>query len=61
MVTVEVTRRPGPAGRGRLHSRTDDRPAPAHSTGGSTTAPQALPIPLVDTSSGAAEDAGKGT
>ncbi|MEV4822263.1 hypothetical protein [Micromonospora sp. NPDC049274] len=61
MVTVEVTRRAGPAGRGRLHSRTDDRPAPAHSTGGGTAAPQALPIPLVDPASGAAGDAGKGT
>lgn len=48
MVTVEVTRRPGPAGHGRLHSRTGDRPAPAHSTGGGTLATQALPIPLTD-------------
>ncbi|MEU0548438.1 hypothetical protein [Micromonospora sp. NPDC005979] len=48
MVTVEVTRRPGPAGRGRLHSRVDDRPAPAHSAGGGTAATQALPIPLVE-------------
>ncbi|MEV4496387.1 hypothetical protein AB0J84_11855 [Micromonospora arborensis] len=58
MVTVEVTRRAGPAGRGRLHSRTGDRPAPAHSTGGGTVATQALPIPLTDPDAG--DGAGKG-
>ncbi|MEO3768850.1 hypothetical protein [Micromonospora sp. B9E7] len=61
MVTVEVTRRAGPAGQGRLHSRTGDRPAPAHSTGGGTVAAQALPIPLTDPLSETGEDAGKGT
>ncbi|WP_406070226.1 hypothetical protein [Micromonospora sp. NBC_01638] len=64
MVTVEVTRRAGPPGRGRLHSRTGERPAPAHSTGGGTVATQALPIPLTDpvpgAGKGAGKDAGKG-
>ncbi|MFJ2085775.1 hypothetical protein ACIOBK_24840 [Micromonospora chokoriensis] len=61
MVTVEVTRRAGPAGQGRLHSRTGDRPAPEHSTAGGTVAAQALPIPLTDPLSGPGEGAGKGT
>ncbi|MET8266176.1 hypothetical protein ABZU92_19530 [Micromonospora arida] len=61
MVTVEVTRRAGPAGRGRLHSRGGDRPAPAHSTGGGTVTPQALPIPLTDPAQGPVDDAGKST
>ena len=56
---------PGRRGSGRLHSRTGDRPAPAHSTGGGTVATQALPIPLTDplaqAAPGAAGDAGKGT
>ncbi|MDG4810510.1 hypothetical protein O7634_27465 [Micromonospora sp. WMMD1120] len=60
MVTVEVTRRAGPAGRGRLHSRVGERPAPAHSAGGGTLAAQALPIPMTEPSE-AVEDAGKGT
>jgi hypothetical protein len=47
MVTVEVARRAGPAGRGRLHSRGADRPPPAHSEGG-VGAAEALPIPLTD-------------
>ncbi|WFE99737.1 hypothetical protein [Micromonospora sp. WMMD964] len=55
MVTVEVMRRAGSAGQGRLHSRTGDRPAPAHSTG--TAAAQVLPIPLADPLS----DPGSGT
>ncbi|MEU7923913.1 hypothetical protein [Micromonospora sp. NPDC049107] len=61
MVTVEVTRRPGPAGRGRLHSRVDDRPAPEHSAGGGTAATQALPIPLVEPLVDPLSDPGKGT
>ncbi|WP_370461900.1 hypothetical protein [Micromonospora sp. ALFpr18c] len=48
MVTVEVTRRAGPAGRGRLHSRTSERPAPEHSAAGGTVATPALPIPLTE-------------
>ncbi|MCZ7437410.1 hypothetical protein O7598_13475 [Micromonospora sp. WMMC241] len=49
MVTIEVSRRNGPAGQGRLFSRRPaaDRPAPAHSaTAGGPTAPVALPIPI---------------
>ncbi|WP_407664261.1 hypothetical protein [Micromonospora parastrephiae] len=56
MVAVEVTRRAGPAGRGRLHSRTGERPAPEHSTAGGTVATQALPIPLTDPLPGPGKD-----
>jgi hypothetical protein len=51
MVTCEVSRRNGPAGRGRLYARmpVTDRPPPAHSAGrmaiGATVA---LPIPSLD-------------
>ncbi|SCG37604.1 hypothetical protein [Micromonospora humi] len=49
MVTVEVSRRNGPAGQGRRYSRRPvaDLPAPAHSvTAVGPTVPFALPIPL---------------
>lgn len=55
VVTCEVTRRAGPPGSGRLHSRapTTDRPPPPHSTTTTTTggggAAVALPIPFGDT------------
>ncbi|MFJ6194555.1 hypothetical protein [Micromonospora sp. NPDC092111] len=49
LVTCEVTRRNGPAG--RLHTRTRDvhRPAPEHSAGGAAgTVAEPLPLPALD-------------
>ena len=51
MVTVEVSRRNGPAGHGRLYSRRPavERPAPPHSVpAGGPGDPVALPIPTLD-------------
>jgi hypothetical protein len=49
LVTCEVTRRKGPAGQGRRHSRTPalDRPPPAHSVDGAGDA-SAVPLPFPD-------------
>jgi hypothetical protein len=51
MVTCEVTRRNGPPGQGRLHSRVpvNHRPPPVHSAeSGGSSAAIALPIPFTD-------------
>ncbi len=49
LVTCEVTRHPGAAGQGRLHSRTADaeRPPPAHSAGAGAHA-DAVQLPFTD-------------
>ncbi|MGK5445054.1 hypothetical protein ACSNN7_24935 [Micromonospora sp. URMC 105] len=50
LVTCEVSRRAGPAGAGRLHSRAPggELPAPAHSERGADSTPVLLPLPSLD-------------
>jgi hypothetical protein len=45
MVTLEVTSRPGTAGKERLHTRLRERPAPEHSASGAE-AVTAVPLPI---------------
>ncbi|MGN9806698.1 hypothetical protein [Micromonospora sp. L32] len=49
-VTCEVSRRAGPAGAGRLHSRAPggDLPPPAHSERGAGSTAELLPLPSLD-------------
>jgi hypothetical protein len=50
MVTLEVTSRPGTAGKERLHARLQERPAPEHSAiGAEAVTAVPLPIPHEDT------------